>query len=286
MKLLPISVVVLTYNEENDLPGCLSNLATFSDDIHVIDSGSADRTLEIARQFAAKVYVNPFEGFGSQRNWAIERADLTYDLVLHLDADERVTPAFVDELAQICEKRENVPGWQVPSKMILQGQWLRYSVGYPVYQVRLHYRDRLRFENYGHGQREISREPMGRMHEPYLHYGFSKGLEAWLTKHVHYAKKEAHQAKVGTGAVWEGLGGIFASDLVIRRRALKRLSFRLPFRATLRFWHILLWKWGFLDGPAGWQYARMISCYESMIEIFSSTSLSVGGESNLPISDK
>lgn len=272
MTALPISVVVLTYNEENDLPECLANIASFSQDVHVIDSGSSDRTKEIAQEFSAKFYTNRFEGFGTQRNWAIEQADLAYDLVLHLDADERVTAAFINELAQICQKREAVQGWYVPSKMLLMGQWLRYSVGYPVYQVRLHYRDRLRFENYGHGQREVVTGPMGKMREPYLHHAFSKGLEAWLSKHVQYAKREAIQGGASRSSLAEEFGGIFAKDSVKRRRALKQLSFRLPFRSSLRFWHMLLWKRGFWDGAAGWQYARMISCYESMIEIFSQES--------------
>jgi hypothetical protein len=156
--------------------------------------------------------------------------------------------------------------------MLLMGQWLRYSVGYPVYQVRLHYRDRLRFENYGHGQREIVTGPMGKMREPYLHHAFSKGLEAWLSKHVQYAKREAIQGGAAKRSLADELSGIFAKDAVKRRRAVKQLSFRLPFRSSLRFWQIILGKWGFLDGTAGWQYARMISCYESMIEIFSKES--------------
>src|SRR5262249_38851896 len=92
----PITLVVLTKDEEHNIAGCLASTAAF-DDVHVLDSGSTDRTSEIAEAAGAKVWHNPFRGFGQQRNWAADHIPARYDWHLHLDADERLTPELVAE---------------------------------------------------------------------------------------------------------------------------------------------------------------------------------------------
>src|SRR5690349_22231261 len=92
----PVSVVVLTVNEEVNIADCLRSCA-WSDDVHVVDSGSTDRTCGIAREMGATVHVHPFESFGLQRNWAIDHIRHKHDWVFHLDADERFTPELVAE---------------------------------------------------------------------------------------------------------------------------------------------------------------------------------------------
>jgi len=264
---IPVTVVILTKNEANDLPGCITATLAFSDDVVVLDSGSTDGTADIARQAGVPVFENHFTGFGDQRNWAIDHIPHRYQWALHLDADERPTPAFVDELRAIVESSSRNAGFYVPSKLMFGNRWLRYSSGFPVYQVRLFRRDRLRFANHGHGQREVTSDPIGYMREPYLHFAFSKGLQAWFTKHCHYAALEAQQAHDDQDRLGNNLRSLLSFDRVTRRRSIKRLTYRIPCRSFLRLIYMLFLKRGILDGWAGVTYARMVATYEAMYAI-------------------
>ena len=255
------TAVVLTYNEERSLPHCLASLEGVCDDVHVLDSGSADGTLAAAEAGGAAVHSNPFTGFGDQRNWAIDNVPHRHPWVLHLDADERLTPALAAELRRTLAADPAEAGFYLASKLLLGGRWLRHAGGYPTYQVRLFHRGRLRFENHGHGQREVTDGELGTLHEPYLHDAFAKGLDDWFAKHARYARAEAEKSFVDGRVDWPGL---LSGDGVRRRRAAKSLSLRLPARPTLRMLHVLVVKRGVLDGRAGWTYASMLAAYEAM----------------------
>lgn len=265
---VPISVVILTHNEVDNLGRCLDSLADVSDDVHVVDSGSTDGTLAVAGQKFAHVHQHPFSGFGSQRNWAIDHVDHKYPWVFHLDADELFTDALAAEVAGVIEnpQAENV-GYYVANRLMLGGRWLRYASNYPAYQLRLFRLGHVRFENYGHGQRESADGPIGYLHQPYIHNGFSKGIEAWFAKHASYAHREAAEALASRRSLFAELASLFRSDGVQRRRAMKSLSYRLPLRPQLRWLHTLIWKRGLLDGRAGLTYARMLAIYEAMIHV-------------------
>lgn len=261
---VPISIVILTYNEEVNLADCLESLKAISD-VHVLDSGSTDQTLAIAKRNNVKTYFNPFSGFGQQRNWAIKNIETKHPWVLHLDADERMTPELLEEIEVVLAARPSVGGFHVPNKLIFCGRWLKYSSGYPTYQVRLFHSQRLRFTDYGHGQREETNFGLGRLTQPYLHLAFSKGLDSWFAKHAKYARLEAEQAMRELEK--PSSISLFSFDGVERRRALKRLAYRLPFRSTLRFLYMLLINRAILDGWAGITYARMVAIYESMMSV-------------------
>lgn len=263
-----VTIVVLTQDEEINLPECLRSVLAVTDDCHVLDSGSTDRTIEIAKQMGVTVHFNRFTGFGDQRNWAIDHIHHRYDWVLHLDADERLTDEFVDELTQIVRSVPDAAGFFVPNKMMFDKRWLRYSSGYPIYQVRLFHRHRLRFENRGHGQAEITSGKIGRMRQPYLHFAFSKGLEQWFVKHVRYAQAEAIAAVMTRKPIISEVKTILCGPQVERRRACKRLSWRLPCRGLLRQFELLILRRGILDGRPGLTYARMMAVYETMTGVF------------------
>ena len=165
------SVVVLTFNEERNIERCLSSLGDLND-VVVIDSGSTDRTVALAEAAGARVLHRAFDDFAGQRNHALEHGDLRNEWVLHLDADEELTDEFRAELARLIG-RDDLDGYRVPSKTMLNGQWLRRAGMYPTYQVRIGHRDRLRFVQVGHGQREASPpERIGTFDVPYLHHNF------------------------------------------------------------------------------------------------------------------
>lgn len=264
---IPLSVVILTRDEEKNLPACLRSLAGRVDDVQILDSGSTDGTVAIAREFGVPVHTHAFEGFGQQRNWAIDNLSHAHDWVLHLDADERMTDALAAELGEVLRSNPAEAGFYVPSKLMLDGRWLRYSSGYPVYQVRLFHRDRLRFADHGHGQREVSDGRLGYLRNAYLHDAFNKGLDDWLAKHARYARLEAEEIRADRRGVWRSIGGLCDADPVRRRRALKSLAYSVPGRPTLRLLHLLIINRGLLDGAAGILYARMMAAYESMVDV-------------------
>jgi hypothetical protein len=151
--------------------------------------------------------------------------------------------------------------------LLLGGHWLRYSSGYPVYQVRLFHCDRLRFENHGHGQREVTDGVLGYLNQPYIHDAFAKGLDDWFAKHGRYARTEAETLFADRRSLAETVSYALRGDAVQRRRAIKSLAYRLPGRGFLRLFHALILNRGALDGPAGWTYARMLAAYESMVTV-------------------
>jgi len=261
---MQVSTLILTYNEEANLPACLQALA-WCDDIVVVDSGSTDRTVEIAERGGARVVRHPFESFAAQRNFGLDAMRFRHDWVLHLDADEVVTRAFRSALERLPVEAE-VDGYLIPSKTMLFGRWLRHAGMYPTYQVRLGHVQRLRFKQVGHGQREAC--PASRVRvfpEPYLHFSFSHGLRRWLEKHVRYARDEA-ELLLTRPAIDEGGS---ADNATARRRRAKMLAARLPLwlRPLARFTYVYLWRQGFRDGRPGLAYALMLAVYEGMIAV-------------------
>ncbi len=265
--MLPLSIVVLTKNEENNISKCLQSIANVSDDVHVLDSESTDQTVPLARANGVNVHEHRFRSFADQRNWAIDNIELRYKWVFHLDADERFTPELANEIRTVLEQTPSEAGFFVPSKLMLGSKWLKYSGEYPAYQCRLFHRERLRFQDVGHGQRELTEGALGILKSPYLHIAFSKGLENWFVKHARYARLEAEEIAVQDSSVLNDLWMIVTGTTVARRRAAKCLSYRFPARGFLRMVHLLLIKRGILDGRPGIAFARMKSLYESMISV-------------------
>jgi glycosyltransferase involved in cell wall biosynthesis len=265
---LPVSVVILTCNEAGNIADCIAS-CRWCDDLHVLDSGSTDATRDIAAQMGAQVHIHPFESFGQQRNWAIDHIPARHPWIFHLDADERFTDELLREIADELGpdgNRSDVGAYLVPNKMMFAGKWLRFSGGYPAYQVRLFRIGKCRFIDFGHGQRELTSEPVRKLRSPYLHYNFSHGVAGWLLKHNRYSDRESIEAEeVLASAVWPW--GVVTRDGTQRRRALKNLSFRLRGRAVWRFLYMFVLRLGFLDGPAGFHYCAMTSMYEYWTEL-------------------
>ena len=265
---MKVSTLVLTYNEALNLPRCLRALS-WCDDIVVIDSGSTDNTIEIAGKFGARILTRPFDNFANQRNFGLEQGELRHEWVLHLDADEVVTEAFVRRLLSL-EPPRGIEGYRVPSKLMFGEKWLRHSGMYPNYQVRLGHRDRLRFVQVGHGQREsLPAENLETFDEPYLHYSFSHGLKHWFERHAAYAVAEARELRLAREQNNFRWSELFHWDRTVRRRAAKAFSYRLPLfcRPSARFCYVYFWRGGFLDGSIGFKYAYMLSIYEGMVAV-------------------
>jgi glycosyltransferase involved in cell wall biosynthesis len=259
-----VSVVILTLNEANNIKACIESCA-WSDDVHVLDSGSTDGTQALVERSGAKVWFNRFESFGKQRNWAIDNIAMKHEWVLHLDADERCTAELIAEIGAVLGANPAEAGYYLANQMVLMGSWIRYASGYPAYQMRLFHKGRMRFTDVGHGQREATNGKIGTLKHPYVHLNFSKGLDDWFARHNRYSSLEAAEV-VKMLAEPLALGDVLKGGIA-RRRALKRLAARTPLRATLRFWMTLIVQRGLLDGTAGWRYAKMLAIYEGMIAL-------------------
>lgn len=257
------STVILTLNEEHNLPEVLDSLGTHADDVWVIDSGSTDRTVEIARERGAQVLVRPFDNFGAQRNFAHEAGQFRHPWVLHLDADERMTPELAAEISALSAETE-FDGYLISAQMLFFGHWIPRSTGFPVYQTRLVRARGFRFIQVGHGQREAPDMRIGKLQQSYRHEMMSDGVDAWLAKHRRYAREEAAHALADAGGP-VGLADLFRGDRTQKRRALKRLAARLPARGLLRFVYQYFLSGGLLEGLAGYRYCRLLARYEGWV---------------------
>jgi glycosyltransferase involved in cell wall biosynthesis len=232
-----ITAILITYNEESDLPEALGSLRGVADEIVVVDSGSADRTCEIAREFGARVVLRPFTNFGEQKNFAAAQA--THDWLLSLDADERLSGELRQAIAAWKQSEPEYDAYQVNRKPNYLGGWIRHSGWYPEYCVRLYRRDRARFVGALHESVQVNGR-VARLHGQILHYTVRSLRE-------HYAKMDAFTTRA-------------AEDLYARGRRHWRGGMWLaaPWTLLQRF----LFQLGFLDGYRGaliaWTSARYV----------------------------
>lgn len=255
------SAVILTLDEEKALPECLRSL-TGCDDVVVLDSGSTDNTVAIAEAAGARVFSRKFDTFAGQRNYAQRSIEFRHPWVFHLDADERMTEAL-DAECMVASARLDLDGFRVAPKMIFDGRWIRHCTDYPAYQVRFVRVPGFEFIQAGHGQREAPSMRIETLSANYLHDISIYGEDNWLAKHRRYARGEA--LKTLEQPEHETWRDIYSSSALLRRRALKRLSFSMPWRPTLRFLYQYVLRGGYLDGAQGLRYCRLLAKYEGFI---------------------
>lgn len=257
---VPLSVVILTLNAEKHLPACLLSAAD-CDDLVVIDSGSTDRTVALARSAGARVLVNPFTDFAAQRNFAHDRVEFRHPWVFHLDADETFSPALVAECAAL-DPHAPYDGYFAAPHMMFHGRWLRRCTDFPVWQARCVRARGFRFVQTGHGQREAPGMRMGYLRHHYSHDVSVDDQRDWDAKHRRYARQEARQILQSRDSVAALLRVALFSPPLARRRALKQLSYLLPARPLLRFLYQYVLRGGFLDGRYAIRYCRLLARYE------------------------
>jgi glycosyltransferase involved in cell wall biosynthesis len=230
-----VSVTVVTWNEEERLRRCLESVA-WADEIVVVDAGSEDKTVEIARGFTDHVLVRPWDGFAPQKNFAVERA--TGEWVLSLDADEEVSPELAEEIRRVIAA-PSAEGYAMPRRNIFWGRWVRHGLLYPDWQLRLFRR--------GHG-RFVERQ----VHESVEVDGRVERLTSAL---VHRSYRDVADFIARTNRYTT----LAAEDWVRRGRPIRRIDF--IFRPAGRFLSMYVVHAGFLDGWRGFLLAVLYAYY-------------------------
>ncbi len=259
---LPLSVVILTLNEESRLPACLSSVSA-CDDVVVLDSGSTDRTQLIAREAGARVLENRFVDFAQQRNYAHAQGEFRHPWVFHLDADEIMTPELLDECVRVAGSNPAVDGFYAAPKMMFHGRWLRRCTDYPAWQARFVRCKEFSFVQTGHGQREAQGMRMDYLKKGYLHDISVASDEEWEAKHRRYARQEAEEVMSQSMDFKRALRQVISGKGLERRRGLKSLSYSMPARPLLRLVYQYFLRGGFLDGPGAWRYCQLLARYEA-----------------------
>jgi glycosyltransferase involved in cell wall biosynthesis len=258
MEKVPVSVVVLTRDEEANITACLRSIG-WAGEIFLVDSGSKDRTVETVQAFGAKVYEHSFEGYAKQRNWALRNLPISSDWVLMLDADERIPPALAEEIQQaIRNGGQDFAGFYLKFRHIFLGRSLQHGGLYPTWLLRLYKRHRVRFEDRPMNEHVILEGKAGYLSQPFEHRDL-RPLRHWVSKHNRYAELEAEeyfQEKFG-GGCRDAIPARFWGSQAERKRWIKlRVWNRLPvlMRPFLLFFRNYFLKAGFLDGRAGFIY--------------------------------
>jgi glycosyltransferase involved in cell wall biosynthesis len=259
-----ISVIILTRNEEMDLPRCLNSLR-WCDDVHIVDSGSSDDTIDIARKHSVNIYENSFESFGAQRNWALDHCNFKHPWILFLDADEVANDEFIaTTMKTVSGAPDSIAGYYCCWKFIYEDRWLKRCDSFPKWQFRLMRKGCARFTNFGHGQKEAEvKGSLEYLPVPYDHYGLSKGIGHWLDRHNRYATLEA-AVRLSTPIVWRD---VFSPHGSKRNQALKPIVSRMPGWPLIRFLMTYVLRLGFLEGRAGFIYCANLAYYEFLIRI-------------------
>ena len=167
---IKLSVVIITYNEEANIRACLESVK-WVDEVVILDNYSTDRTIEIAGKYTDKIFMRRWDGYGSQKNRAIEKA--TNNWILALDADERVTPELADEIQDLFRKGDPpMDGYELPYKVYFGNKWIRHGGWYPEYHLRLFRKDKGGFEERPVHEKVRISGRVGRLNHYIEHYTY------------------------------------------------------------------------------------------------------------------
>lgn len=244
-----LTVLILTKDEEANLPHTLVSLRDLDPRIVVVDSGSSDRTVEVARRAGAEVIHHPFTSQADQVNWSIESLPFDTEWIMRLDADERVTPELAAELRTILPAASSsTTAFEVKRRVYFWGRWIRYGGYYPTWLLRIWRVGAARSEQRSMDEHMISlRGTTGRLKHDIIDENH-KGLSFWVEKHNQYSSREVSEMLRDSGVVDRVTGQ------AARRRWLKVNVYRRapPFARAVAYWayrYFLLL--GFLDGLPG-----------------------------------
>ena len=241
-----ITVIILTKNEEKNIEKCICSAKLIADRILVIDSGSEDNTVRLAKRYGAEVFYHEWQGHAVQFNWALDNCKIDTEWVFRLDADEIITEKLANEIRGELksEKSKKVNAYALCWNMYFMGKHLKHGGNGKTYIIRLLRYGKGRVEEKSMDERFAVEGTVKNLKEPFLHYDY-KGLDSWLEKHLKYSALELQ--------VYKENSSIENNNANKRQKQRRGLYYSMPLflRAKFYYWYRYYLQLGFLDGREG-----------------------------------
>jgi len=256
---LPITVIMLTLNEEYHLPGAIENVKEWAEEIFIVDSLSTDRTVDIALEHGVKIVQRPFANFGDQWNFALERLPIKTAWTFKLDPDERLSPELKSEIRALLEGRHQHVGYEMDRRLWFMGQPLHVLA--PV--LRLWRTGKCRFSDVIVNEHPLVDGSVGKLKRIMEHLD-SRDLHHWCDKQNRYTTMRAIEN--ARGASLSANPKLFGNSLE-RRMFFIKLFFHIPLRYLLQWLHEVILRGAWRSGRTGLTWARMRVEVRRMVEI-------------------
>ncbi len=265
-KKLPVSAVVLTFNEEPNIGACLRSLAGWTSQIYVVDSGSTDKTKSIAEHYGAIVIYHQFESYMLQWKWALQNLPLNHEWILGLDADQSVTAELRLEFANLFANGQylfgDINGFYMKRRQVFRGTWIRHGGYYPKYLLKLFRASTVYFDEQDFMDHHFYvTGRVAKLKKDFVEDNKKEyDIAFWIEKHNRYAPLHAKEemSRRYASATWPQVPTLFGNPDQ-RVMWLKRGWFSLPLfvRPILYFIYRYFLRLGFLDGKQGFIFHFM-----------------------------
>jgi len=234
MKMNSLSAVIITLNEEAHLAACLLSVKNIADEIIIVDSGSTDKTVEIAKKFGARIYTRKFDNYANQKNFAIEKA--TGDWILSIDADEEISSGLSEEIKlAISHQPSGISAYSMPRKNIIFGKYIKYTRWQPELDRHIWLWKKGVGEWVGNVHEELAvTGKIGKLKNPKIHYQY-KTVAEFLQMMNSYSNLEAR-----------------------RKFSIIRFIWYPIYNFVVRYFYRL----GFLDGSSGFILSYLMAIYQ------------------------
>jgi glycosyltransferase involved in cell wall biosynthesis len=260
-----IAVVILTLNEEKHIGRCLENMQQVSDNIYIIDAYSTDRTLEIAKEYNAKIYQNKWVNHAHQFQWAMDNCQIDAPWIMRMDADEYLEPALIAEIKdRLPELSADVAGVYLKRKVLFKGKWIRYGGFYPHILMRLWRNGKGHIEQRWMDEHiVVSGGSTVYFKENMVDYNLNS-IHWWVNKHNNYAVKEMVELLNIKYHFFEADEKLLNNENVVKQARRKRFikekvysALSPGLRASFYFFFRYIVRLGFLDGYQGFVFHFM-----------------------------
>lgn len=262
-----LTLIVLTYNEEQNVRRALESVRGVVEQIIIVDSFSTDQTLSICEEFGADIYQRAFDNQAKQFNWALEHVTIRGEWILRLDADEYLTGALADEIRKkLAAVSEVVTGFYMRRRVMFMGRWMKHGAYYPMWFLRLFRRGKGRYEEITEEHIVLTEGKAMRLEHDFIDFN-RKGLTFWVDKHNHWSMGEMidTMALMGRGRLADGtVTPKLSGTQEQRTRWLKTNIYAkapLLLRAFLYFLYRYVIRLGFLDGKEGLIFHFLQGCW-------------------------
>jgi glycosyltransferase involved in cell wall biosynthesis len=256
MNKLPVTAIIMTYNEQRNLRACLESVKDYIDDIIIVDSFSTDNTEEIARVYTQKFYKNKWINYSKQYLWSIANTDIKNEWILRLDADERWTVEGFEELRQIIEE-DKADGVYVKMKIFFMGRFIKHGAFYPNYFLRVYKKSKGAMEDRWMDEHIKVDGVVVHSNIDVIesNYDRQENISLWTDKHNGYSTREAVEFLIAKHNIHkiDTVAKFFGNKTERKRWLKENIYFKVPLflRPIMYFTYRYFFKFGFLDGKEG-----------------------------------